>query len=212
MTAWASLYNYLDWALLNGEVQDQHIALGTAYIGNQQIYPYDGAKSFFGNVLPYPRTGATRWHNGGDVPPASVPIEVKIASMTAALISASPKGLPTANVFGGIETKRERVEGAVTIEYFHSSEGQTSNGASLIGSNIMGRYGHPDVTGILMPLLDQEALDDAFNPNGVSRAQASKRGVYSNPANPVPIFTKGMADASRQAEDVAYSSRSFPTG
>lgn len=211
--AWYDALLDINWTPLSLEQKGRALVLGSAYVSNQQLYPFSGAKTFLGNALAWPRAGAVRW-NGGVAPTATeVPVEVKQAVIVAAGLAAQDL-LPTqsASVAGEPEVKRERVEGAITIDYYHSSEGRDSEAAGgVLGQGALAQYGNPDVTGLVLTLLREDVVMGQET-TVVSRRFASRRGAIYHPDNTPPAFSRGMFDRVSFDEDLTYGNRGSGRG
>jgi hypothetical protein len=204
-----------EWTALSVGQKERALILASSYVSNQQVYPFSGTKLFLGNALAWPRTNALRWEGG--TPPASteIPVEVKQATIVAASLAAKgflPTQVASAADPTAREIKRERIEGAVTIDYFHSSEG--TPGAALdtaAGPGVMARYGVPDVTGLLLPLL-REDLVLGIKSTVVGRTQAARRGALYQPDQTPAAFSRGMFDRHSLDEDRVYGARGQDRG
>ena len=204
--AWYASLGDATWAALNTTQRERAVILASLYVSNQQVYPYSGIKSFFGNALAWPRTGAVRWEGGGSIDPASVPPEVIHATIVAASFAARD-ALPTQIAARPVEQeiKRERVEGAVTVDYYHSTEGKFTLQDTVIGQPAIAALGLADINGILFPLLREDALDPRST--AVSRSRAARRGARLEPSDSPAAFGRGMFDARPLAEDRKYTGR-----
>lgn len=197
------------WATATVPDKEQHLIIGSAYVDNQQVYSASGTRQTLAQWMAWPRLNATHWNGGLPVPIDTIPIEYQQACIVAAGLSLDGE-LPTEggnSAPGGIEVKKEKVD-VIEVEYFHSSQGKDStSSAGAIGLDAIAAYGHPDVTGLIIPLLNQAALVDPNAGTGVTRAEASRRGTFYLPTDTPPAFSRGMLDTSPLAEDKTMAAR-----
>ena len=113
-------------------------ARGSAYVDGYEDF-WTGYRT--GGVmqeLGWPRTGATV-NCVQEIPSDAIPPAVVNASYRAAWLDAETPGiLKGSSASLGQRVKRERVEGAVDVEYFDDGKAQRSGGPSFIDSQIDG--------------------------------------------------------------------------
>lgn len=195
---WFASVNDSEWAALADAEKERHLIMAAGHVDSENIYPLSGTRGTVTQALSWPRDNATYQNGGPDVPANAIPNDVKRAQIVAA--GQSRKGLlPTGGTAatGGQETKKEAVDGAVTIEYFHSTQG-LSSGATQEDYE---RYADPLVKGYLHPLLRADATVSPSDGTFVARSDAAKRSTWYTPTSTEPAFSRGMFDATPQAED-----------
>ena len=206
--AWFAALDDQDWAALPPEAKERHIILGAAYVVNAQVYAYDGERVSIAQWLAWPRSGATYGSSSLTVPDDAIPNEIVRANMVAAGLSMKGQ-LPTSAAPPdptGREVKKEKVD-VIETEYFHSTEGQASGqqARGAFGEDAVLRYGHPEVTGIVAPLLADAVFEDGA---GVPRHLASRRGVSWLGTGAPSAFHRGMFDVAPLSEDRINRDRS----
>lgn len=220
--AWFVSLNDAEWAALTLADKTRHIILGAAYVSNEAMYTMSGARLYPATQsLPWPRTNVRYWATGLAIPDGTIPPEILRANMVAAGLSRQNL-LPGYGAGGGFtpgntEIKRERVD-VLEIEYFHSSEGQESadSRTGVLGAAAIEAFGHPQITGLLAPLLGYDTLQylgdlgatgSSPTPTAVPRLTAARRGVWYIPSTTAPSFVRGAFDHSPLAEDAAFRTR-----
>lgn len=201
--------NVGNYAWLALSVDDKEIALikGAAFCNNQQVYPYGGNQQTLTQFMPWPRTGASYWNSAPQIPDSLIPNDLIQANIVAAGLSADGQ-LPSTSP-GGQETKREKV-GVLEVEYFHSSQGQSTTSGGAIGADVISTQGHPAVTGLLMPLLREDIISNSEGTQ-VTRQQAARRAGWYIPASTPPSFSRGQFDKVPLAEDTLLRERTAAT-
>jgi hypothetical protein len=192
------------WAALTVAAKETALIQGCRYCDNQQIYPLASTKTTAIQSLQWPRPTASYWGGEPLIPPNVVPVEVVRANIVAAGLYASGS-LPSADQ-GGLQVIREKVD---VLEVQYAAPQNTT--PEVIGATTLTKFGHPAVTGLLLPFLRADVLTDSTTGTTVSRLQASRRATWYQPASQPSSFSRGQFDKVPLSEDAVMKARTAGT-
>lgn len=208
--AWFADLSDTAWAALTTADKERFLIAGTEYVNSGLLWPYTGTRETAVQALEWPRAGAFYWGGSPTIPNAYVPREIQKAAWVAAGMArdGTLPAMPGAGSGGASNVKKEKVD-VLEVEYFSPKDMNSSGSAGVPGADALVAYGAPAISGILMPILNQDTLSAAqVDGTGVPRSQAARRGAWYTPQKSVPSFNKGQMDAVPLAEDVIMNTRS----
>ena len=188
--------NNADWIALGTADKEKHLLVAAAYVCNGQIYVYDGASIVDGaHSLVWPRSGAQYAQGGSDIAETAVPVELIDAQCVAAELSRAGR-LPT-QLFTAFSTSQGAVRkkriGDLEVEYYNTKGTGLADSTASIYGDALRLLGHPDVTGLLRPLLDYDFYEDLLP--GSSMNRAARTAGYIVPASSYRSFRPGLFDS-----------------